>query len=202
MRQAQTCRTVARRPMLPGAMLYEAHYRGSPYFDEPPEPPLPPTPVPAAGEAVLPVEVPGSPEPVVVGMVEELLPELLGLLLLPLPDIPLPDMPLPDMPLPDELLGEVAEEPDAPEEPELPPIPDILPVPHAASTSAHARGMVHFNIKFSLKNAEQESKKAIHAKMACMRVCRIFQLTKVPAASRSVIPRGRRPMRAGDVFDC
>jgi len=113
--------------------------------------------VPELGVAVLPLEVEESVEPPAG-------PELLGAAtpapeldpLLPdmpleeplLPDMPLDDPLLPDMPL-EELLGEVA---DAPEEPEELPMPDILPVPHAASTSAHARGMVHFNIKVLLKN--------------------------------------------------
>lgn len=39
--------------------------------------------------------------------------------------------------------------------PEELPVPDILPVPQAARTSAHARGIVHFNIRILLcKNRE------------------------------------------------
>lgn len=53
------------------------------------------------------------------------------------------------------------------DEPELLP---VLVVPHAASTRAHARGMVHFIIKILLKNNGE-----LHAKCACIRMCRICQ---------------------------
>jgi hypothetical protein len=63
----------------------------------------------------------------------------------------------PPMLLPDEVeLGDVDVVLDAPEpelmpeeEPELVPVPDV---PHAESTRAHAKGMVHFIIKILLKN--------------------------------------------------
>ncbi|WP_334187281.1 hypothetical protein [Noviherbaspirillum sp.] len=65
----------------------------------------------------------------------------------------------PPMLLPDEVeLGDVDDLLDAPEpelmpeeEPELEPMP-VPEVPHAESTRAHAKGMVHFIIKILLEN--------------------------------------------------
>jgi len=76
------------------------------------------------------------------------------------PELPVALEPLAPLPMVDELepmpleepevvLGVVAEVEPEPmvEEPEVR-VPDV---PHAASTRAHAKGMVHFNIRISLK---------------------------------------------------
>ena len=118
----------------------------------PPAPPaLPPAPVPAPPLA--PVPAPGLPGIVELGGMPTLgavdgEPDALGLVVeeppMLLPDeVELGDVMVPLEVLEPELMPE--------EEPELEPMP-VPEVPHAESTRAHAKGMVHFIIKILLEN--------------------------------------------------
>jgi len=78
---------------------------------------------------------------------------------------------------PDEELGDVADEPE-----ELLPVPDILSEAHPASTTAHTSGIVHFIIRILLEKFAKHEKPCMQ-KWHAMRMCRIFQLTKVPGCA-------------------
>jgi hypothetical protein len=128
-----------------------------------PEVPAPPVD-PVEPEVPEPLEAPDAPEdpaptpdaspPGLLLGSEELLPELLGLVLEEL-ELGLEELGLelelepypPDAP---ELLGEVTVPVEEPEPEPMPEVePEVLPepvVPHADSTSAHAKGMVHLII--------------------------------------------------------
>jgi len=131
------------------------------YFEvEPVEPELPAPPVGAVPVVVdwpevepLPVEPGVEPWPGMPGGIAPLLPVELA----PLPVVDELEEPMPEPEVvlgvvaevePEVVLGVVAEvEPEPMEEPEVRvPVPDV---PHAASTRAHAKGMVHFNIRIS-----------------------------------------------------